>query len=70
MQLRELLKGSESWRFGVMCAVSFEPSATDQQMRPGLIVQPADLDSRMAVSCVVDELTVTDEHAGVRDVIV
>ena len=53
-----------------MCAVSFEPSASDQQMRPGLSVQPADLDSRMAVSCVVDELTVTDEHAGVRDVIV
>jgi hypothetical protein len=37
-------------------------------MRPGLIVEPADLDSRMAVGCVVNELTVADEHSGVRDV--
>ena len=49
--------------------VSFDPSAGDQQMRPRLIIEPADLDSRTTVSCVVDELTVTNEHAGVRDVI-
>jgi hypothetical protein len=38
-------------------------------MGPGLIIQPADLDSGMAKGCVMDKLTVANEHAGMRDVI-
>ena len=43
--------------------------ARHQQARPWLILPSADLDTRMAISCVMDEMAVPNEHARMSDVI-
>lgn len=44
-------------------------SAGDQKSRPRLVVQATDLDYRMTVRCIVDELSTAYVHAGVCDLI-
>src|SRR5580698_1962480 len=46
----------------------FHSAAGDQKVSPGLVVDAADLDDRMSVGAVVNELAIADEHSGVSDV--
>ena len=45
----------------------FHSPLRDEQMSPWLVVETADLYSRMVVRCVVDKQVVTDVHARVGD---
>jgi hypothetical protein len=47
---------------------SLHSPAADQKLRPGLIVEAADLDDRTSVGGVVNKLSVTDIHSGVGNV--
>ena len=48
--------------------LSFHSAAGDQQTRPRLIVQAADLDDRMTVGGVVNKLAIANVHSGVSNV--
>lgn len=47
----------------------FHPSAGDEQVRPGLVVQAADLNDGMSIGGVVNELTAANVHPCMRDVL-
>src|ERR1017187_10247607 len=47
---------------------SFHPAAGDQKLCPGLIVKAADLDDRMSVGSVLNELAIADEHSRMINV--
>jgi hypothetical protein len=47
----------------------FHPSAGDEQVRPGLVVQAADLNDGMTIGGVVNELTAANVHPCMRDVL-
>jgi hypothetical protein len=48
---------------------SLRSSAGDQKSRPWLVVQATDLDHRMTVRRIVDELSAANVHAGVGDLV-